>query len=615
MLHKRRKTYISLTAADVMRRLALSWLISAAAEYAIVFFPLQELKGITEMSLIRMLAVMGICFAALNMLGLCFRSRFWERILMLAAYLTLWIPSLILSFSAEYFCAGLLIAVLMVPYIFYGQDQRQIRSADPQKIKGRWLTGAFLAGTVFFLFVSVWTVARVKTFSSPSYDFGIFSQMFYYMKTTGLPCTTLERNGLLSHFCVHVSPIYYLLLPVYSLFPFPATLQILQAAVLTSAVIPLWWIAGHYGFSGPWRLGLCLLLLLYPAFSGGTSYDIHENVFLTPLLLWLFYGIEKRSIWLTGSAAALTLLVKEDAAVYVAVIGAWLLLRGLAARDTDRKDIITGILLLGGAVIWFLLVTGYLNKQGQGVMTYRYSNFIADGSGSLLAVLKTVFLCPMKAVYECVDAEKLSFIAVTFIPLLGMPLFTRRYERLVLLIPYLLVNLMSDYRYQHDIFFQYTFGSTACLIYLTVVNLKDLYKSRLPGLCKALPVWIALIVCGSLFGNQVVPVAVYYPKTYQTFKDYYGELERLLDTVPEDASVSATTFYTTYLSQRENIYDVRYSSRDNTFNADYIVINPGAEGCLKGYGGYDAFVKLLKEHGYVLAEKGSGVEIYKKQVS
>lgn len=37
----------------------------------------------------------------------------------------------------------------------------------------------------------------------------------------------------------------------------------------------------------------------------------------------------------------------------------------------------------------------------------------------------------------------------------GMSLMTRKCERYLLLIPYILVNLMSDYRYQHDFFSVY----------------------------------------------------------------------------------------------------------------------------------------------------------------
>ena len=78
------------------------------------------------------------------------------------------------------------------------------------------------------------TCLRYKTYSAPNYDFGIFCQMFHYMKTTGLPMVTCERNELLSHFAVHISPIYYILLPFYYIFPSPLTLQIGQAVVLAS---------------------------------------------------------------------------------------------------------------------------------------------------------------------------------------------------------------------------------------------------------------------------------------------------------------------------------------------------------------------------------------------
>jgi hypothetical protein len=71
------------------------------------------------------------------------------------------------------------------------------------------------------------------------YDMGIFSQMFYYMREYGSVLTTCERDGLLSHFAVHFSPIYYSLLPFYCLFPTPATLLVCQAVLVGSGVIPL----------------------------------------------------------------------------------------------------------------------------------------------------------------------------------------------------------------------------------------------------------------------------------------------------------------------------------------------------------------------------------------
>ena len=152
-----------------------------------------------------------------------------------------------------------------------------------------------------------------------------------------------------------------------------------------------------------------------------------------------------------------------------------------------------------------------------------------------MTVVKSVILNPLKAIYECVDSEKLCFTAITLLPLLGLPLLTRRYERYILLIPYVLVNLMPDYPYQHDIFFQYTFGSTAFLVYLAAVNLAD-WKIRWQ---RTLGLIAAVIVCAVCFSIAVVPVAVSYPSQAVRYHGYYQNIRNTLDTMPENASVAA----------------------------------------------------------------------------
>ena len=426
--------------------------------------------------------------------------------------------------------------------------------------------------------------------------------MFYNMKETGLPMTTVERNGLLSHFAVHVSPIYYLMLPFYLLAPTPATLQVLQAAVITSAVIPLWKIGKHHGLTGAQRMLICAVLLLYPAFSGGTSYDIHENCFLTPLIFWLFYGIDKKNTTITAIAAVLTLTVKEDAAVYVAVIAVWLIVKTLLRfKKLDLQNLITWLALLVISLGWFLLVTGYLSKFGDGVMTGRYNNFMYDGSSSLITVIKSVVINSMKAIYECVDKEKLYFIAMTLLPLVGFPLLTRKYERYILLIPYILVNLMSDYPYQHDIFYQYTFGSTAFLMYMTVINLADckLNWKRTSALI------VAAIISIEAFAITVVPKAIKYPIQAIEYHEYYQNIRDVLNAIPDDASVTATGFLTTHLSQREILYDVRYCSKEHLLETEYVALDVSENNSYKKYAtdgknnGYENLIELLKDNGYL----------------
>ena len=176
------------------------------------------------------------------------------------------------------------------------------------------------AALISCIVISVITCLRYKTFSSPNYDFGLFVNMFHNMRESGLPMVTSERDRLLSHFAVHISPIYYLLLPFYWLFPSPLTLQIGQAAALMLGIIPVLLLAKHYRLSGRATAAVSVLYAFYPALSTGCFYDIHENCFLPLFLLLTFWFFESRHPVLMYLSAVCVLAVKEDAAVYVMLL-------------------------------------------------------------------------------------------------------------------------------------------------------------------------------------------------------------------------------------------------------------------------------------------------------
>lgn len=174
---------------------------------------------------------------------------------------------------------------------------------------------------------------------------------------------------------------------------------------------------------------------------------------------------------------------------------------------------------------------------------------------------------------------------------------------------------MSDYKYQHDIMFQYTFGSTACLFYLVTVNIAD-FESTIQ---KSITLVLALCISCTCFYTVNLPTAMRYINNCNQYAVYYENQRELLDMVPSEASVAATTFYTTYLSERDEIYDIRYSSDSHVFNCDYIVINVNESASFKKYAnvqtetGIEAFWHLLEKNNYYCEFKLEGIlEIYKK---
>ena len=289
-MNQRTERFIS--AADLVRKAILAWLLAVLLEYMALSPALRDLTvldGIAQMSFSGLICKTAGLFVVLLLPSRIRRIEIAERWLILGAFLILSVLSLEFSFTWSYLGECALIALILIFYICYGWTNCPEEVSKPA-VGSLWnLRITVFLSCAVFLFVCVWTVGRIYSFSTPTYDFGIFSQMFYNMRKSGLPMTTVERDGLLSHFAVHVSPIYYLMLPFYWLFPCPVTLQVLQAAVIVSAVIPLWKLGAHHGLSEFQRMLLCAVLLFYPAYAGGTSYDLHENCFLTPLILWLFY--------------------------------------------------------------------------------------------------------------------------------------------------------------------------------------------------------------------------------------------------------------------------------------------------------------------------------------
>lgn len=603
--------------SDVVRHLFTGWLMAASLEYLLLpagFRSLDGLSGLAAMSLPR-LCILTLFFGiGLWLLNCRFSIARWERFGMLTAFVVAATVSLSVNYSLPFLLFCVVLTVILLVYALWGSGKPQ-PAPTPKKVHWAYPAAVGVLAVGFIIAVSLWTVNRVRTFSTPTFDFTIFSQMFHNMSKSGLPITTVERDGPLSHFAVHVSPIYYLMLPFYCLYPQPATLQVLQAVILASAGIPMWLIGKQHGLGGLGRLLLCALLLLIPTTAGGTSYDLHENCFLLPLILWLMYAVDRKSILLTALFGVLTLMVKEDAAVYVAVAALYLILRTLLSGGKKKlRSLLTGIGLLAGAVVWFLAVTHYLEQQGDGVMTYRYKNFMYDGSDSLLTVIKAVLLCPLKMVFECADPEKNIYLLQTLTPLLFLPLLTRRYERYVLLIPYVLLNLMSDYTYQHNIMFQYNFGSSAFLLYLTAVNIADLKPRWTQVVAGAAAVAVSI----GFFCSIIVPKVEYYTDLYTTYKGYYQGLTQVLDQVPEDASVAASTFYTTYLSRREDLYDVRYSSQENLLSCEYVVLRCSATADYKKYtqygsSGFEGICNFLEDNGYTLHyQHGTVLVIYRR---
>lgn len=425
----------------------------------------------------------------------------------------------------------------------------------PSVVKKCWLAVIILGAAVMFLFCGISIALRYYTMRTPAFDFGIFAQMFENMKDTFEPVTTLERNRLLSHFAVHFSPAYYLMLPFYMIFPHPVTLQILQGLIVTSGVIPAFLICRKYNLSKLKCAAVCVVYALYPAFTGGCSYDLHENCMLLPLLLWLFWAVEREKLPLIAVFAVAVLSVKEDAAVYTAVVGLYMIL-----SDRSRRIKITGAVVLVVSLGYFIGVCAYLESMGLGVMTWRYDNYMYSGQGGLVTVIFSLILNPAYVFSNLLSGDKAVFALEMLAPLAFIPLVSRKFHRYILLVPFILVNLMPNYIYQYSINFQYVFGSGALLFWLFIMNLADMKYDARRGMAAFSAVSAGLMFASTMTGLlsvmnsddiiQKAPVIAY--------------LEQLPVT---DESITADTFFAPALYKQKELYSISTSQNPDEKSA------------------------------------------------
>ncbi|MHC1694402.1 MAG: DUF2079 domain-containing protein [Eubacteriales bacterium] len=494
--------------------------------------------------------------------------------------------------TITYLLAGVL-AILFF-FTYYAFRDGSLAPEESERFKKNTYIACLIAGAVVVgFFLSYITILRYKAYFSSTYDFGIFTQMYYYMAKTGLPLVTCERDRLLSHFAVHFSPVYYLFLPFYLLYQKPETLLVIQAVAVAASAFPIYMIARKHSHSRLISLTAALIGITYPAFFRGVYYDFHENVFLLCFILWALYFFDERKYIPAWIFVLLTLSVKEDAGLYVFFIGMYYL-----ASGKDKKAKLNGLATGFIALVYFIAAIKFLESFGLGPMISRYNNFMTVGDSSFVDLVKNLLKNPGHLVYSLFTEEKLNFIIQVFAPLMFIPLLTKTPKLYLLACPLIVINLLPGYQYQHIVGYQYVFGSGALLVYMFIKNLSEIKRDWLKHHLAYMSLTASLMITFVLSSGS----SAYYVNAYSDSAVDIKATNECLDRVPDDAEVTSATFLVPYLSDRDVIY--MYPSKNET---EYLVID-------NRYLALQSERDELQEHidrGYELVDSGGYAMVYK----
>ena len=453
------------------------------------------------------------------------------------------------------------------------------------------------------IFIGFTSVYKNKIFATSTFDFGIFAQMFHYMSEDLTAVTTCERDKFLSHFSVHASYIFYLILPIYKLFPSENTLLVVQAVLALSGIVPFYLISKNHNYKGLYLLSLCMIYIFNIAILSPCYYDFHENAFLPLLLMWFLYAVDKRKIVLMYVFIFLICIVKEDAPLYVICI---LLFFWIDEKTKKRIHGIIGILI---SSIYFSFITNWLNQNGDGKMmaATRFGNLTINPEDGFLGVAKNVILNPSYFFSLCINEKTLIFFVTILLPLLFIPFITSKLYRFFLIVPFIIMNMVigSGYGYAATMGYQYTFGTICLLLYLFIINIDDIKKEERYNILICAST-ISIIISSSFLSDKTS-----YYKRYQKEQTRFEAMEAFLDSLPQDASVISNTWYLPHIADRKEIYildqnDIKKNPNDENImelvspdRYDLYVMSHRDENTLK-------YIELLHAKGFTLFDELEG---------
>ena len=425
---------------------------------------------------------------------------------------------------------------------------------------------------LYSVLVSYFTIMRHYQFGTHAWDLGIFNQSFWTTVHGGrffYSTVELLVNPSGSFFGIHFSPILFLVLPIYVVYPAPESLLVVQSFILALGTVPLYKLSLRVTKYRSVALLLVCVYLLYPALHGINWFDFHVQSFLPLFFLSAFYFSEKQSWGPYFLFIALSLMCEEHAALVVVFIGLLVFLQHrkhilvqIEARNFKDTLFLISILTIGSAILWYFL-TILVRNTFFAVNPAFISTFKAASNWSILGVEDPVMILP-QILRNPVNAMaalgydislKVSYLVALFGPLAFISFRKMRY--LLPMVPWLVYALLSNYQPYYVIFFQYP-AYVIAFVFIAATYAMSHEMADLNSLKKRSATVLLFGVMAFLLVSPLgLTSVILSPDSGVRPTSQRDEcIHRLLTYVPQDASILSDNTLFAHVSSRNNAYVV-----------------------------------------------------------
>ncbi len=187
----------------------------------------------------------------------------------------------------------------------------------------------------------VLALTRLYTYKTSLLDIGTFDQVFWNILHHRAPITTATVPFTPQHwFGFHFSPILFLIVPFYALWPHIELLQLVQSLCFSMTGIGVFYTLKYAGANPREAWIGTLLYWLNPFVLSAAIWDFHEIAFAAPLIILSLWALFAKRFTTFVPALLLLLLTKEHYGLSVAGFGA---LWAIRHHDWRRGAAIIGL--------------------------------------------------------------------------------------------------------------------------------------------------------------------------------------------------------------------------------------------------------------------------------
>lgn len=355
----------------------------------------------------------------------------------------------------------------------------------------------------------------------------------------------------------HFTPALLVWLPFYALFSSPAGLSVLQVTIVTAAGLVLYALARQYH---PPQLSGWIAGSFYAANAvlGPTVANFHDLCQIPLYIFGLLLAMERRSWWLFGGLAVLTLLVREDAGVVLFSVGMYLVL----SRRYPRVGLAVCVLSFG----YMLALTTWVMPLFSSDVSRRFTveqfgQYVDGNEATTLDVIKGILSKPWRLLVELVSPinTTIKYFLAQWLPLAFVPAFSP--SAWVLAGFPLLKNMISQDVTALSIDLRYAITIVPGLFYGAILwwaKHRDRFQPRLKRLW-LLCLGVALILTIISNPNRALSFAIpdsFVPWVYTSPArqwQHVGVIRSLIRQIPPDASLAATTYIVPHVSNRRDL--------------------------------------------------------------